>query len=117
MFCRKHKEESKTLEKTIDAIFKECKMNHKFFSFFEIPDFLMKKQLNQKDLDNTIELLNIVKQEYLRGKAEALSKQVEEVKMSEDDLVPLAILTDMFALRKQKIESKHNFVIDYLKTL
>jgi len=37
--------------------------------------------------------------------------------MSEDDLVPLAILTDMFALRKQKIESKHNFVIDYLKTL
>lgn len=71
-------------------------MNHKFFSFFEIPDFLIKKQLKQRDLDNTILLLNDVKQEYLKGKAEALTKPIEEVKMVEDDLVPLAILNEMF---------------------
>ena len=71
-------------------------MNHKFFSFFEIPDFLIKKQLKQRDLDNTILLLNDVKQEYLKGKAEALTKLIEEVKMVEDDLVPLAILNEMF---------------------
>ena len=71
-------------------------MNHKFFSFFEIPDFLIKKQLKQRDLDNTILLLNDVKLEYLKGKAEALAKPIEEVKMVEDDLVPLAILNEMF---------------------
>jgi len=33
---------------------------------------LIKKTLQKQDLDNAIELLNDAKEEYLRGKAEAL---------------------------------------------
>lgn len=40
-------------------------MNTKFFSFFDIPEFLIKKKLPKRDLDNAIELLNDAKEEYL----------------------------------------------------
>lgn len=115
LYMRKHKEEAKHLESIIDAIYKECKMNTKFFSFFDIPEFLIKKSLSKRDLENTIELLNDAKEEYLKGKAEALSKQVSEVKMTEDDLVPLEILGFMVDRRKERLDWEHNFLIDFLR--
>ena len=65
-------------------------MNVKYFLFFDIPDFLIRKKKKKNDLDNAIQILNDVKEEFLKGKAEAL--KVAEAKMSEDDLVPLEIL-------------------------
>jgi len=86
----KHKQETKTLEGLIEQITWECKMNVKYFLFFDIPDFLIRKTLPKNHLDNAIQILNDVKEEFLKGKAEAL--KVAEAKMSEDDLVPLEIL-------------------------
>lgn len=58
----------------------------------------------------------MVKEEYMNGKAEALKKQVSELKMTEDDLVPLQLLHEMFLKRKERVDWEHNFIIDYLKT-
>jgi len=89
-------------------------MNVKFFLFFDIPDFLIKKTLPKKDLENAISLLNHAKEEYLKGKAEALKKPITEVKMTEDDLVPLDILSFVLQKRKERIDWEHNFLIDFL---
>ena len=99
LYMRRHKEENKILDGIIEQICRECKLNVKFFLFFDIPDFLIKKTLPKQDLDNAIELLNDAKEEYLRGKAEALKVGYSEVKMTEDDLVPLDILS--FVMQKR----------------
>ena len=104
LYMRKHKEENRTLDGIIEQICRECKLNVKFFLFFDIPDFLIKKTLPKQDLDNAIELLNDAKEEYLRGKAEALKVQYTEVKMTEDDLVPLDILSFVMQKRRERID-------------
>lgn len=53
-YMRKHKEETWTLEGIIEQISRECKMNVKYFLFFDIPDFLIKKTLPKVDLENAI---------------------------------------------------------------
>ncbi len=114
LYIWKHKQEGKALENIIEQISRECKMNVKFFLFFDIPDFLIKKTLPKKDLENAISLLNHAKEEYLKGKAEALKKPITEVKMTEDDLVPLDILSFVLQKRKERIDWEHNFLIDFL---
>lgn len=88
-------------------------MNVKFFSFFDIPDFLIKKTLAKSDLENALELLNDAKSEYLNGKAEALKTQ--DVTMTEDDLVPLEILQIVLQKRRERLDWEHNFLIDFLR--
>lgn len=43
----------------------ECVLNQYFFSFFDIPDLIVKKKYQRKDYDLIIKLLNKVKKSYL----------------------------------------------------
>ena len=47
---RWHVEEDKKLVQVIDMIKKECRLNQWYFSFFDVPDLLVKKNLWGKDL-------------------------------------------------------------------
>ena len=43
----------------------ECVMNQYFFSFYDIPDLIVKKKYARKDYELIIKLLNKVKKAYL----------------------------------------------------
>lgn len=78
-------------------------MNINFFSFFDIPELLIKKELGKKDLTNAIELINEAKEEYINDKAKALGKNTTlDLTVTEDDLAPLELLNVMLERRKER---------------
>ncbi len=58
------------LLKDFSAVVKtECVMKSLFFSFYDIPDLIIKKRYPRKDYDLIIKLLNKVKKLFLAHKA------------------------------------------------
>jgi hypothetical protein len=47
----------------------ECVLNAHYFSFYDIPDLIVKKKYQRKDYDHIIKLLNKVKKSYLVQKS------------------------------------------------
>lgn len=47
----------------------ECVMNSHYFSFYDIPDLIIKKKYQRKEYDSIIKLLNKVKKSYLVQKS------------------------------------------------
>ena len=50
----------------------ECVLNAHYFSFFDVPDLIIKKRYQKKDYDLIINLLDKVKRAYLAYKAKQL---------------------------------------------
>ena len=68
----------------------ECVMKGQFFSFYDIPDLIIKKKYPKKDYEQIIKLLNKVKKLYLAHKATIIQgAKVEELTVTDEDLVPL----------------------------
>lgn len=82
----------------------ECVLEQNFFSFYDIPDLIVKKKYSRKDYESIIKLLNKVKKAYLVEKADILKdkKSVEQITVTDEDLIPL----DLFDKTLQSRESK-----------
>ena len=67
-------------------------MNQHYFSFYDIPDLIIKKKYQRKDYESIIKLLNKVKKSYLVYKATILpDKQISQLVVTDEDLVPLEL--------------------------
>ena len=99
----------------VDSIFKECKMKGQFFSFFDIPDHLIKLKLSKVDMDNVVEVLKEAKEVYMESKAEIQNVKIEEIQITDEDLVPLDILTEMLRRRADRKQQDHEFIRNYLR--
>jgi hypothetical protein len=49
----------------VTVVKSECVLNSYYFSFFDIPDLIVKKKYNRKDYDLIIGILSKVKKAYL----------------------------------------------------
>ena len=87
----------------------ECVMEQNFFSFYDIPDLIVKKKFTRKDYESIIKLLNKVKKAYLVEKADILkdkNKPLEEIVVTDEDLVPLELFDKVLQSRENKQEMK-----------
>ena len=70
----------------------ECVLNQYFFSFYDIPELIIKKRYSRKDYDHIVKILNKTKKFYLLEKAKIVTdKPVEEIEITDEDLVPLEL--------------------------
>ncbi len=83
-------------------------MNQDYFSLFEIPDLIIKKGYSRKDYDDIIiKLLNKVKVRYLaEKKTEMPQKDLKDMVITDDDLIPLAMLDWVIKAIEHKHEEK-----------
>jgi len=85
----------------------ECVMKGQFFSFYDIPDLIIKKRYQRKEYDQIIKLLNKVKKLYLAHKATIIQgAKVEELTVTDEDLVPLDLFDQVLNARDTKHELK-----------
>lgn len=72
----------------------ECVLNSHYFSFYDIPDLIVKKKYQRnKDYDHIMKLLTKVKKSYLAQKSLIVGKErpIEELEITDEDLVPLEL--------------------------
>ena len=70
----------------------ECVLNTYYFSFYDIPDLIVKRKYQRKDYDHIIKLLNKVKKTYLVQKSLIIKdKPIDQIEITDEDLVPLEI--------------------------
>jgi len=71
----------KVMNEFITQVKQECVMNQHFFSFFDIPDLIVKKGYSRKDYEECIlKCLNKVKLRYLAEKRKELpNKDIENI--------------------------------------
>lgn len=82
-------------------------MNQYFFNFFDIPDLIVKKQINKKDYEGISKLLLKVKRSYLFHKATLLpDKPIETLNVTDEDLVPLELFDEVLTQIKHKFDDK-----------
>jgi hypothetical protein len=89
---RAFKLESTLLREFAVTVRAECVMEQNFFSFYDIPDLIVKKKFTRKDYESIIKMLNKVKKAYLVEKADILkekNKPLEEIVVTDEDLIPL----------------------------
>lgn len=76
----------------------ECVLNQYFFSFYDIPDLIIKRKYRGKDFDNIMRLLNRVKKAYLVQKAQIIKdKSIDELDITDEDLVPLELFDEVLS--------------------
>ena len=77
----------------VTCVKQECVMDQHYFSFFEIPDLIIKKNYSRKDYeDNILKLLNKVKTRYLAQKVhDQPDTPLDQIQITDDDLVELDI--------------------------
>jgi hypothetical protein len=51
----------------------ECVLNQYFFSFYDVPDLIIKRKYSRKDYEVLIKILNKVKKYYLTEKAKIVT--------------------------------------------
>lgn len=66
------KSEIGVLRDFVSVVKGECVLNSYYFSFFDIPDLIVKKRYNRKDYELIIKMLNKVKKLYLVQKADII---------------------------------------------
>ena len=106
---RAFKLESALLRDFAAVVRAECVMEQNYFSFYDIPELIVKKKYQRKDYESIIKLLNKVKKAYLIDKADILkdkSKPLDEVVITDEDLVPLDLFDRVLQSRDSKQELK-----------
>lgn len=85
----------------------ECVLNTYYFSFYDIPDLIVKRKYQRKDYDHIIKLLNKVKKAYLVQKSLIIKdKPIEQIEITDEDLVPLEIFDQVIAVLENKYEER-----------
>lgn len=94
----------------------ECVLNQYFFSFYDIPDLIVKKKYQRKDYDQIIKLLNKVKKLYLTQKAAIVTdKPVAQLEITDEDLVPLELFDQVIAQRENKYDEKRQYLVQLIQ--
>lgn len=66
---RKYKAKYKLLDAFADLVKNECVLNRHYFSFFDIPDLIIRQKYSKKDYkEHILKLLNKIKATYLKDK-------------------------------------------------
>mmetsp|Transcript_27687 Transcript_27687/g.20797 ORF Transcript_27687/g.20797 Transcript_27687/m.20797 type:complete len:81 (+) Transcript_27687:953-1195(+) len=75
-----------------------------------------KKKYMRKDYDSIIKLLTQVKKAYLVQKALLLpDKKVEEIEITDEDLVPLELFDEALAQKENKFNEKRQYLAELLQ--
>lgn len=78
-------------------------MEQFYFSFYDIPEFIIKKRYSKKDYEDIMKILLKVKKQYIEQKSkEHPEKPIEKINITDEDLVPL----DLFDIVLSQIENK-----------
>lgn len=88
----------------IEEVKKQCRLNSDYFSFYDVPDVIIKFRYGKKEYDCVRNFLNKAKKAYLKMKK--LRGDKEEITV--DDLTPLGVLTETLDTMKYKQELKEN---------
>ena len=106
---RTYKVENSLLREFAATVRAECVMEQNFFSFYDIPDLIIKKKFQRKDYESIIKMLTKVKKAYLIEKADILkdkNKALEEIVITDEDLIPLDLFDKVLQSRDNKQELK-----------
>ena len=78
-------------------------MQQHYFSFFNIPEMLVKKRTSKKDFELIQTMLLKIKKKYLVQKALLFpDRPIENLAITDEDLVPLEFLDDVLGEIKHK---------------
>ena len=106
---RTYKVENSLLREFAATVRAECVMEQNFFSFYDIPDLIVKKKFQRKDFESIIKMLTKIKKAYLIEKADILkdkNKALEEIVITDEDLIPLDLFDKVLQSRDNKQELK-----------
>ena len=106
---RTYKVENSLLREFAATVRAECMMEQNFFSFYDIPDLIVKKKFQRKDYESIIKMLTKIKKAYLIEKADILkdkNKALEEIVITDEDLIPLDLFDKVLQSRDNKQELK-----------
>ena len=97
----------KIFEDFAQSVRTTCVMQQYFFSFFNIPEMLVKKKTSKKDFELIQTMLLKIKKKYLVQKALLFpDRPIENLSITDEDLVPLEFLDDVLGEIKHKQNSK-----------
>ncbi len=109
------KQEMQVLREFSNTVRSECVLNQHFFSFYDIPDLIVKKRYQRKDYDSIIKLLNKVKKLYLAHKATIVTdKPIKDLVITDEDLVPLELFDTVLSNLEQKFEGKRKLIVNVI---
>jgi DNA-directed RNA polymerase sigma subunit (sigma70/sigma32) len=92
-------------------------MDQHYFSFFEIPDLIVKKGYSRKEYEEfIIKLLNKVKTRYLsQKKKDDVETPIEEMQVTDDDLVELDLFDQVMSSMQNKISENRTTHLAFIK--
>ena len=109
---RQNKLEVTLLREFAAVVRAECVLNQYFFSFYDLPDLIVKKKYQRKDYELILRLLTKVKKLYLAQKAAVLNdRPVAELELTDEDLVPLELLDQVAAQLENKYDEKRQQLV------
>jgi hypothetical protein len=115
---RQFKVEYNLLKDFSTVVKTECVMKSVFFSFYDIPDLIIKKRYPRKDYDLIIKLLNKVKKLFLAHKATIVQGvKLEDLSVTDEDLVPLELFDQVLLAKEAKHEAKKQQIIGLIGKL
>ena len=87
----------KMLKEFYMTVRNECVLNENFFTFFDIPDLILRKKVDKNDYPKIIKMLNHVKKLYLENKFEqTLGRGAKNTSdLTDEDLVPLILFDEI----------------------
>lgn len=104
----------------VDKVCRECVLNQHFFSFFDVADLLVKMIPSKADYPKIITMLNESKKDYLKEKTEIMErlekdkKIKSEVKITDEDLVPLELLRNTLSNTKYRFNESCEFIKNFI---
>lgn len=92
-------------------------MSQHYFSFFDIPDLIVKKGYSRKDYEECIlKCLNKVKLRYLAEKRKELAhKDIELIQITDEDLVPLELFDWVMSTIENKMQENQKTIQKFIK--
>ena len=113
----KQRQKMEFLHEFITCVKQECVMDHHYFSFFEIPDLIIKKGYSRKEYEEFIlKLLNKVKTRYLaQKKMDNPETPIEQMQVTDDDLVELELFDQVMSSIQNKIAETRNTHLNFIK--
>ncbi len=99
------------LSSFVQQVRRECALHGQFFSFYDVPDVIIKLRYPQKEYDQAIQFLNRVKSTYLSDKKpSAPQSEAVQPQITDEDLVPLAILEDILGQMREKQRRREDLI-------
>ena len=95
------------LQEFAQSVRTTCVMQQFYFSFFNIPEMLVRKKTSKKDFELIQSMLLKIKKKYLVQKALLFpDRPIENLTITDEDLVPLEFLDEVLGAMRHKVQSK-----------